>query len=133
MRRANPIIQQSDRLVTTPLVIRDLRVTAYCQLASNAETELLAAEAGAYHDLVELECLNTSSVAVTVNIKESTGGQIVRTFELPALTNFQRKYEVPIPQSETASVWTVEFGVGDISNTDIYFWATFAKELTLPE
>jgi hypothetical protein len=133
MRRSNPLIKQSDRLVSVPHVMRDLRMTAYCAVGDNSETPLLAAESGAYHDLYEIEFLNSSAVALSVNLKHTTGGQIVRTFSLPATSSLQRKYEVPIPQEETATAWTVEFAGTDISNTEVLVHATFVKELELPE
>lgn len=116
------------RQVFTPMQVRDLRATAFATLNSNSETTLISGIASTFLDLVWIKFSNTSSGAITVDLRNGTGGTIVDTWEIPANGVVGAKMPFPWPQDEVASAWTVDFNDADVSNTTVYVSALFSKE-----
>lgn len=117
------------RALITPVQVRDLRVTAYATLNTNSETTLLAGASSTFHDLVWIKFANTSSGAVTIDIRETTGGTIIDTYEVPANATQGVASPIPIPQANVGGSWTVDYNDSDISNTTVYVSGLFEKEV----
>lgn len=118
------------RQLTRPVQVRDLIVTAYATTTTGAETTLLAASAGSFHDLIMLTATNGSTAAVTVDIRCTTAGNIVHTMVLPASTGpIGFAPSVPWPQDATGNNWTVDVRGSDISGTNVYFTGLFSREV----
>lgn len=119
------------RQITMPYQVRDLVATAAADTATLAEVTLLAAgAAGVFNDLVELTCANQSGAAVTLSLRDSTGGTAIRTLVLPATATQSFRFPVPIPQNTAATIWTIQnAGTGDISGTVVSISALFIKNV----
>ena len=115
------------RPITRPIQARDLIQTAYATLTNGTETTLLAASAGSYHDLIYVMGANNSDVAVTVDIRPVTAGNVVMTLQIPASGTAGVALPVPIPQSDTGNNWTAD--MGDITGTTVYVSALFTREV----
>ena len=115
------------RQLTRPIQVRDLIQTAYATLTTGSETTLRAAVAGAYLDLIYVMGANNSDVAVTVDIRPVTAGNIIMTLQLPANGTAGISCPVPLPQSEQGNDWTAD--MGDITGTTVYLSALFSQEV----
>ncbi len=115
------------RQLVRPVQARDLISTAYATLTNGTETTLKAAVAGAYLDLIYVMGANNSDVAVTVDIRAVTGGNIIMTLQVPANGTAGVACPVPLPQDETGNNWTAD--MGDITGTSVYLSALFSKEI----
>lgn len=140
-RQANPTARTQDniveiayddvgRQVMTLHQVRDLILTASASTATLAEETLLAGTAGVFNDLIELTCANNSGAAVRISIRETTGGPIVKTIDIPANNTVSRDFPVPIPQSVAATAWTIQnAGSGDTSGTVVAVSALFIRNV----
>lgn len=117
------------RQINRPIQVRDLIRTAYASLSTNTETTLLTATSGAFLDLVWVKFSNTSSGAVTVDLRDSTAGSIVDTYEIPANGVVGISMAVPYPQGNQGNAWTVDFNDSDVSNTTVYVSGLFSQEV----
>ena len=118
------------RQVITPYQVRDLVATARASTATLAEVTLLSGIASTFLYLVEIGLSNNTDVAVRINLRETTGGGVIRTFDVPANDSIQKIFLVPVPQTEAASSWTIQnAGTEDISTTDVTVSALFIKNV----
>lgn len=117
------------RQINRPVQVRDLIATAYATLTNGTETTLLAATAGSFHDLIYVMGANSSDVAVAVDIRPVTAGNVVMTLVVPASGTAGVSVPVPIPQSgsDTGNNWTAD--MGDITGTTVYLSALFSREV----
>jgi hypothetical protein len=117
------------RILTRPVQVRDLMQTAYVSLTTGTETTLLAGSAGIFHDLVYVMGANNSDVAVSVDIRPVTAGNIVMTLQIPASGTAGVSLPIPLPQSgsDTGNNWTAD--MGDITGTTVALSALFSKEV----
>ena len=113
-------------LVVKPIQVRGSVSTAYTSLSNGTEATLLAATAGAYHDLIYVMCANQSDAAVTVDLRMVTSGNVVMSIEVPAEGTAGIAPPVPYPQSDTGNAWTVD--MPDISGTTVDITALFSNE-----
>lgn len=127
--RVSGTFDKVGRIVNTPVQVRALRATAFATLNTNSETTLLAGASGVFHDLTWIKFSNTSSGAVTIDLRNATGGTIVDTWEVPANGVTGVSMPVPWPQDEAATPWTVDFNDTDLSNTTVYVSGLFVKEV----
>lgn len=92
--------------------------TQYTQIASStSETTIVTAGAtGVYNDITGMQITNQSSTAVTVTIKDSTGGTTRKVFDLAAnggiVVNWQG---IPLPQSAAHNNWTATLSVNTVT------------------
>lgn len=136
-RQANPTAVAADyvpvpaddlgRVLIRPMQVRDLMRTAYVSVANGTETTLLAAAAGAYHDLIFIKGSNNSDAAVSVDIRAVTAGNIIDTLRIPANGTVGYTLPVPYPQDETGNNWTVD-GPDETGRT-LTFSALFSREI----
>ena len=72
---------------------------------------------------------NNSDVAVTVDLRSVTAGNVVMSLQIPANGTAGVSLAVPFPQSgsDTGNNWTVD--MGDITGTTVYLSALFSKEI----
>ena len=118
------------RQLNRPIQVRDLLATAYVSLTTGTEATLLAANVGYYCDLVYIMGSNNSDVAVTVDIRPVTAGNIVMTLRLPANGVAGVALPVPYPQTGTDGTgnnWTAD--MEDVTGTTVYLSALFSKEI----
>lgn len=128
--RVNASFDDLGRQVITVHQVRDLIFTASADTATLAEVTLLSGTAGAFNDLVELTCANTSGAAVTLGIRETTGGSVTKLIVIPANNTISRDFSVPVPQGTAATTWTIKNeGTGDISGTVISVSALFVRNV----
>jgi hypothetical protein len=117
----------SNRLPTRPINARGSLATAYVSLTTGTETTLLAGTAGEYRDLIYIMGTNNSDVAVSVDIRNVTAGNIQTTVRIPANGTAGVSLPVPIPQEETGNNWTAD--LPDITGTTVTLSALFSKEV----
>lgn len=76
-------------------------------VSSTAETTIMAAGGvGVFLDMRRLVVRNVSATPVTLSLRDTTGGPVIDTFNVPAgqqLTNLG-----PIPQTTANSNWTLQ-------------------------
>lgn len=107
---------------------RDLVATAYVALTTGTETTLLTAAAASYLDLTMLTATNNSSAATQLDIRATTGGNIIHTMYLPAQTGpIGFAPVMPWPQDSTGNSWTID--MPDQTGTTVYVSALFSKEV----
>lgn len=137
-RTTNPTaVADGDRVAATyddvgrelirPVQVRDLIRTARVAVTNGTETTLLAASAGAYHDLIYLLGANNSDAAVSVDIRGITAGNVLLTLQLPANGTAGVATPVPLPQDETGNNWTID--LPDITGSTVTITALFSKEV----
>jgi len=118
------------RQVTRPVQVRDLLQTAYVTEDEVGEVTLLAGASGVYHDLVYLTCANSSDAAITIDIRQTTGGTVQQTLAVPAnSTSGLALGGATIPQDHADATWTVQNNASDNSNTTYAVTALFSKEV----
>lgn len=118
------------RQLTKPIQVRDAVATAYVAASTGTETTLLAAAAGYYHDLIYVLASNNSTVAVGVDIRAVTAGNIQMHLEVPANGVVGVSLPTPMPgmlTDGTGNNWTVD--LPDITGTTLYVSALFSKEV----
>lgn len=115
------------RILTRPMQVRDLTLTAYASLTNGTETTLKAAIAGSYLDLIYIMGANNSDAAVTVDIRAITAGNVMMTLQVPANGTAGIACPVPLPQDETGNNWTVD--LPDITGTTVFLTALFSREI----
>jgi hypothetical protein len=120
--RANDV----GNLVTRPVQVRDLTQTAFAAVTNGTETTLLAGASGIFHDLVYVLAANHSDAAVQVDFRQTTGGTIQLSLDVPANSTAGVAPAVPIPQDHADSTWTVDLA-DDTQDCDIT--ALFSKEV----
>ena len=128
--RVEAMFDDLGRQITVPHQVRDLIFTASADTATLAEVTLLSGTAGAFNDLIEVTCANTSNAAVTVGIRETTGGSVTKLFAIAANSSVSRDFSVPVPQAIAATTWTIKNeGTGDTSGTVISCSALFVRNV----
>lgn len=115
------------RQITNPYQVRDLIATASASLTTGTETTLFAGTAGEFHDLIHITCSNNSTAAVTVSIRDATGGGVVKTIDVGANTGTTVNFQVPYPQNTAAAAWTAD--IPDITGTTVTVEALFVKNV----
>lgn len=123
--------QKSDKLgreINRPINARDLISTAYTTTTTGVETTLATAGAGQFFDLISVLIANTSTVAVQVDIRAVSGGNIVQTIEVPASASSGWTPPVPWPQDATGNLWTIKNPGTDVSGTTLAVSALFSIE-----
>lgn len=123
--RVNAIFDKLGRQLVIPYQVRDLLATASASLSTGTELTLLAGTAGEFHDLVQLSCSNSSDAAVTVSLRDATGGGVVKTILIPGNGQEHWQFTVPIPQNAAADTWTVD--MSDITGTTVTIDSLFIK------
>lgn len=123
-----PSADDLGRQLITPYQVRDLVTTAYVSLTTGTEASLLAAGgSGVFHDLVEVTFANTSTGAITVDLRDATAGGIVKTFRCPGDQSSGATFNVPVPQNAANLPWTAD--MDDVSNSTVNVSATFIKNV----
>lgn len=116
------------RQITRPVNARDLTQTAYVSVANGTETTLLAAGgAGVFYDLIFLQFSNNSTVAVGVDVRTVTAGNVEMHYEVPANGVVGGALPVPWPQSNANNNWTID--LPDITGTTVTVSGLFSKEI----
>ena len=105
--------------------VRDLIATAYVNLASGTKTELKAGVAGAYFDLYQISLYNNSDVATSVILTDES--TVIRTIPLPASSEKNISYPVPLKQSAAGVSWYVD--MPDVTGTTVEVAAEFSQEV----
>lgn len=87
--------------------------------SSTAETTIVTAVASIFLDLYGLVLSNSSASATTVDIRDTTGGSIVASFEIPAgdTRGFMLPLDSGIPQAAVNTNWTAQCGTSVASLT----------------
>lgn len=109
--------------INTPYVVREAIVTAHASLTNGTNTTLLAGDADAKLDLVQIGFSNSSDAATTVTLTDD--GTTVRIYPIPASTANEFSYEIPVPQNAKGGNWQVD--LPDITATTITVRALFIK------
>jgi hypothetical protein len=107
-----------------------LIATAYVSLTTGTETTLLAAVAGKYNDLIYVLASNNSTVAVGIDLRAVTAGNILLHLEIPA--NSTTGLSLPVPMfgasaDASGNNWTAD--MADVTGTTVYVSALFSQEL----
>lgn len=127
--RVSATFDDVGRQVMRPLQVRDLLTTAYATPTTGVETTLLTGAASTYHDLVWIMGANQSNAAVTIDIRETTGGTVLATLVIPAESTAGIAPPIPFRQANLAGTWTVQNIGTDVSNTSVDITAEFSKEV----
>jgi hypothetical protein len=125
--RADLYLDDLGRIVTYPMVPRDLSVHNRIVLSDTTETTLIAAGgAGVIHDLVWVFLSNGSGTAVRVDIRDDTAGTVRFSAHLAA-TGGGANVIVPIPLKASADNdnWTAQLSA---SVSSVYITAIAIKQ-----
>ena len=117
------------RILTRPVHVRDLLRTAYVTEDEIQEVTLLVGVASEFHDLVYVLAANESSAAINLDFRQTTGGTIQMSLEVPATGTAGVSLSVPIPQDHADATWTVRNSASDNSNTVYSVTALFSREV----
>jgi len=116
------------RQLVRPVQARGLIATAFVALTNGTETTLLAAGGtGVFHDCISIMASNNSSVAVTLDVRSVTAGNVEFTIEVPANSPGGIAFSVPWPQGNANNNWTID--MPDITGTTVNVSALFTKEV----
>ena len=126
-----PSYDRGGRQLMTPYQVRDLVATASASPTYGTETTLLAGVAEAFFDLVEISCANASAQAFSVELRDATGGGVVKNFSIPTRDTKTVQFPVPVPQNARADTWTVKITnpVTDQPDPGVTITATFIKNI----
>lgn len=123
-----PMADKLGRQVFRSIHVRDLITTAYVALSNGTETTLTTAAAGTFRDLVMITATNNSSAATQLDIRATSGGNVVHTMYLPATTGpVGFSPTTPWPQDSTGNAWTID--MPDQTGTTVYVSALFSTEI----
>ena len=121
------------RQITTPYQVRDLVATVRASITATGEQTLFTGVAGEFHDLIQVTAANESTNAVSVILRDATGGGALLNFEIPANSTVSRDYLVPVPQNALADTWTVQVSDfvsdGTTSNGTVVVTGLFVKNV----
>lgn len=128
--RVSASMDDLGRQIMRPVQVRDLMATAYVAVSTGTETTFLAASAGVYHDLIYVLASNDSTAAIGMDIRGTTGGNILMHLEIPA--NSTTGLSLPVPMmgaltDQSGNNWTVD--LPDITGTTVYVSGLFTKEI----
>ena len=117
------------RVLTRPIQVRDLIVTAFATITDSSEDTLIAGVASTFLDLIYVMAANESGATVNLAFRTGTGGATMFELQVPASGTAGVALPVPIPASEVAQAWTVQNTGSDISGTTVNVSALFSKEV----
>ena len=121
------------RQITTPYQVRDLIATARASITATGEQTLLSGAAGTFRDLVQITGANESTNAVSVIIRDATGGGALLNIEIPANNTTSLHFPIPIPQNVAADAWTAQItdfvSDGTTNNGTVVITALFANNV----
>lgn len=119
------------RQLMRPVQVRDLTSTAYVSKTSGStfgtETTLFAGATNTYHDLIYVLASNDSTAAIGMDIRGTTGGNILMHLEIPANGVVGISTPVPLPAGDVGASWTID--LPDVTGTNVYVSALFSKEI----
>lgn len=123
-----PSADKLGRQLTRNHQVRDLISTFYTTLSNGTETTILTASAGTFLDPILITGTNTSTVAIQVDLRAVSAGNIVMTWMIPASTG-PVGLQLPVgwPQDASGNAWTAD--MGDFTNTNVYLSGLMSKEL----
>ena len=108
--------------------LRGSMKTAYVTEDEVGEVTVLAGAAGKFRDLVYIMGANESDVAINLDIRQTTGGTVQMSIEIPAEGTAGVAPTFPIPQDHADATWTVQNSAADNSNTNYSVTALFREE-----
>lgn len=96
--------------------------------ASTAETTIVTAVASTFLDLYGLILANTGATTTKVDIRDTTGGAIIATIEVPTLETrgFMLPVDSAIPQTTVNTSWTAQ---GASSTSSLQVTALYVKNI----
>lgn len=115
--------------VFRPIHLRDSLQTAYVTADEVQEVELLAGSSGMYHDLIRVIAANESDAAINLDFRQTMGGTVQLSLQVPANATSGFSDIVPTPQDHADASWTVQNSASDNSNTVYSVTALFSKEI----
>lgn len=131
--RVNAFFDDVGRQVFTPYQVRDLISTARVSITTTGESALFAGAAATFHDLLYVSAANESTLAVSVVLRDATGGGPVINLEVPASNTVSLYFPSPIPQNALADTWTAAVtdfvSDGTTTNGTVVVTALFAKNV----
>lgn len=96
--------------------------------AQAAELTVLAAQAGYARDIYSITGSNSSNVALTYQVRDTTGGSTVTVLVFPASVTTTFTFNPPIKQTTKNTNWTMTGGTANaFSNTSIIFYICAAN------
>lgn len=119
------------RELMTPYQVRDLVNTAYAAPTYGTETTLLAGVADNFLDLMEISFANASAQAFSVELRDATGGGVVKNFSIPTRDTKIVQFPIPLPQNARSDTWTVKITnpVSDQPDPGVIVSATFIRNI----
>jgi len=97
--------------VASPASVRAIKQRSKTSIAGTSETTIVSAgPAGIFNDLYGVIIANTGAVTTKVDLRDTTGGAVQITLEVPA--NDTRGFMLPAPsstdQTGSATNWTAQ-------------------------
>lgn len=117
------------RRVMQPLQVRDLLQTAHATVSNITETSLLAGSSGVFHDLIFITAANNSDAAVTIDVRQTTGGTVQLVLTIPANDTASIAPPTIVPQDHADATWTFRNSSSDDSTTTIDVTGLFATNV----
>lgn len=99
------VFDKQGRLVTYPYSVRDLITTASSTITRNDRTEIMGAATGQFTDIVTITGANTSTNAITVDLRSGYSSGITQSFQIAASTTEIFKFDPPLPANEAETPW----------------------------
>ena len=93
------------RLITYPYGVRGAISTASSVITRNDRTEILGAVAGYFTDIVTVVASNTSTSAISVDLRSGRDSGITVSINAAASGNSVIKFDPPLPANEASSAW----------------------------
>ena len=101
----DPSFDKQGRLITYPYSVRGSISTASSVITRNDRTEIMAAVADRFTDLVMVSASNTSTAAITIDIRSGRDSGISTTITAAASGTTVVKFDPPLPANEASSAW----------------------------
>lgn len=98
-------LDKSGRVVTYPYAVRGAVTTASSTVTRNDRTAIMEAVASRFTDVISITGVNTSTNAITVDIRSGYDAGIALTVVVPASSSAQYRFNPPLPASEAATPW----------------------------
>lgn len=97
------------RVAVVPYSVRDLATQQKTTISNTtSETTIVTAVASTFLDVLSFNFSNTGATATQVDIRDTTGGNVVATFMVPAGDMRGQTYTLPFKQTSVNTNWTAK-------------------------
>jgi hypothetical protein len=106
-QRVNALFDKTGRQIHAR-TLRELVVRSTTAIAVNTETTILAQVAATFLDITHMSITNSSATAVTVTIRDTTGGSAMAVYDIPANGGIVLHFDPGMMQTTVNTNWTAQ-------------------------